>query len=143
MKLRPTSLFGWLCGIMVLAAIVAGFLVIGSPTQIRLRRVDQMRVRDLTAIANHVAAYRKTHETLPQSLSGLVPSSPNYVVTPRNDPLGVPYEYSVTKKDSYELCAEFNEAAEDTSNSAYETVFSKHSKGRQCFALEERPAVHP
>jgi hypothetical protein len=142
MKLQPTFLFAWLGGIAVLAAIAAGFLVIGTPNEIRMRRVDQTRARDLAAIANQVAAYRRTHQNLPQSLSDLVPSSPSYVLTPRTDPLGLPYEYSVKNEYSYELCAEFFGPAEDAANSRDETLFSKHGRGRQCFTLEERPPVH-
>ena len=142
MKPQPTFLFAWLGGAAVLAAIVAGFLVIGSPNDIRQRRVDQTRVRDLAAIANQVGAYRRTHQTLPESLNDLVPSSPGYLLTPHNDPLGLPYEYSVKNVYSYELCAEFYGPAEDAANSRYETVFSQHGHGRQCFTLEVRPLVH-
>ena len=44
MRFHSATIFAMLASIMMLVGIVAGFIVIGSPGEIRLRRFDEIRV---------------------------------------------------------------------------------------------------
>jgi hypothetical protein len=133
MKVPPTGLFAVLSLIAAIAAVVAGLVVIGSPSEIRMRRFDERRANDFDVIANTIQTYRLTHEGLPEKLDGLARVS-------LKDPLGRPYEYRVKDAFSYELCAEFDTAQDKTGEAASSrSKFDKHGSGRQCFSLEARP----
>ena len=71
MRPRPATLFALLSAIAMSAAIFVGLTVIGSPTDVRMRRYDERRVNDLTSISSAIKTYRLTHESLPQSLDDL------------------------------------------------------------------------
>lgn len=142
MKLPPATLFATLAGVATLAGIIAGLIVIGSPSEVRMRRFDEIRVGDLGFISNAVAMYRRTHESPPQKLDDLARSSDGYRGYSLKDPVGRPYEYTVKDAFSYELCAEFDRATDETIETRRDQpVFWKHGRGRQCFSLEARPSV--
>jgi hypothetical protein len=139
MKARSETLFAVLCTIVALAALIAGWVFVGSPSEARLVRLDAMRATDLATISRMIANYRLTSETLPQTLVELQRSQPNS--SPNfKDPAGQPYEYTVKDSFAYELCANFDRVAETSTPSArLYSVFEKHGLGRQCFSLEARP----
>ncbi len=142
MTFRPAAVFATLASIMVLAGIVAGFIVIGSPGEIRLRRFDEARVNDLTAISSAIASYRNTHDSLPQTLDDLKSSANVYPRIRTKDPVGRPYEYAVKDSISYDLCAEFDRPADESAETLrYLSKMSKHGQGKQCFTLEARPPI--
>ena len=135
MKVPPAGLFTVLSVVAALAAIIAGLAVIGSPSEIRMRRFDDRRANDLDVIANAIQTYRLTHEGLPRKLDELARVS-------LKDPLERPYEYSVKDAFSYKLCAEFATAPDKTEEAApSRSKFDKHGPGRQCFSLEARPSA--
>jgi hypothetical protein len=138
MKPQPATMFAALSGVVMLAAIVVGLIVIGSPGEYRLRRFDQKRVSDLVSISNTIRSYRLTHEDLPQKLDELAPSQP-YITHSLRDPVGRPYEYAVKNAFSYELCAEFDTATDAITPANFGSIFEKHGIGRQCFVQEARP----
>jgi type II secretory pathway pseudopilin PulG len=145
MRLQSPLLFGVLAAFVVVAAIIAGLVVIGSPSEIRMRRFDERRASDLAAISNAISTYRLTHESVPQQLDDLRRSQQGtgYGYSLK-DPEGRPYEYAVKDASSYELCAVFATATDaGTGPTAYRSVFDKHGIGRQCFSREARaPARH-
>jgi hypothetical protein len=143
MRFPPATLFAVLAGLATLAGIVAGFLVIGPPAEVRMRRFDETRAGDLGAISDAVAAYRRTHQGLPEKLDDLARSSEVYRRYSLKDPAGRPYDYTAKDAFSYELCAEFDRATDDAMETRhYPSIFWRHGQGRQCFSLEARPPVH-
>ena len=138
MKPQPATTFAALSGIVMLAAIVVGLIVIGPPGEYRLRRFDQKRVSDLASISNTIRSYRLTHDDLPPKLDELAPSQP-YITHTLKDPVGRPYEYAVKDAFSYELCAEFDTATDTITTANFGSIFEKHGLGRQCFSQEARP----
>ena len=60
---------GWGAGVAVLLAIVAGFFIMGSPTQIRLYRFDTQKVSDLQNIQYQIVNFWQQKEKLPATLS--------------------------------------------------------------------------
>jgi len=131
----PATLFAVLSAIAVIAAVVVGLAVIGSPGEFRMRRFDEQRATDLSSISTAVRSHRLTHESLPQKLGDLQ-SALTYGL---KDPVGRPYEYAVKDEFSYELCAEFDTATDTLAAARFSSVFEKHGSGRQCFTQEARP----
>ena len=127
----------WFGIILTLAAIVAGFIAVGSPAKQRALRFDSQRVNDLSSIQWQVVNYWQAKQKLPAMLADLKDPISGYVVP--NDPeTKAPYEYSVkeisvtspatnTSKTlatnsstkttagglSFELCATFSEMSQD------------------------------
>lgn len=101
-------IFTTIATILVLAAVVAGFMTIGSPAQQRLLRFDERRIQDLQSIQSQVVTYWQQKEVLPKSLSDLenplvgygVPMDPEFEE-------GREYEYAVKGPLTFELCATF------------------------------------
>ena len=71
MRPQSATLFALLSAVAVVAAIIGGLIVIGSPNEIRMRRFDERRASDLAAISNAISTYRLTHESVPQKLDDL------------------------------------------------------------------------
>lgn len=139
MKVRSATLFAVFCTIVAFAAIIVGWIVIGSPSTVRLSRFDAMRSANLASISSAITNYRLTHEGLPQTLDELQKSAPNVSLSFK-DPVGQTYEYAPKDSFAYELCATFNTATDMTTESApSRSTFEKHGLGRHCFSLEARP----
>jgi hypothetical protein len=136
MKLQRATLFAVLSVGAMFATIAIGLIVIGSPREFRMRRLDERRAEDLAAIASAIRTYRLTHENLPQKLDELQRSQQGMIYRLK-DPVERPYEYTVKDAFSYELCAEFDTATDTTT--AARLLFEKHGHGRQCFSQEARP----
>lgn len=136
MKLQRATLFAVLSAGAMVAAIVIGLIVIGSPREFRMRQLDQRRAEDLATISSAIRTYRLTHENLPQTLNELQ-GSQQATIYRSKDPVERPYEYTVKDAFSYELCAEFDTATDTTT--AARSLFEKHGQGRQCFSQEARP----
>src|SRR5690606_13332383 len=60
--------YGAVAGVVVLIAIVFGFLRIEAPQEVREMRIDDMQVQDLMNIQSHVESYAYTHSALPDSI---------------------------------------------------------------------------
>lgn len=139
MKVQSATLFAVLCTIVAFAAIIVGWVFVGSPSAVRLIRFDAIRAANLASISSTITNYRLTHESLPQTLDELQKSAPNVSVSFK-DPVGHAYEYAVKDSFAYELCATFGRATDKTTESApLHSVFEKHGLERQCFSLEARP----
>ena len=129
--LREHMLFAGFATALVCAAIVAGFLTLGSPSRQRLAAQDRSRVADLKAVAGEIHSLWKKGP--PSALKDLAsaPGARNLRVT---DPVtGEPYEYTRREGTVYELCATF--AAVDRAPGPNPS-FWVHPKGRGCYTLD-------
>lgn len=130
----------------VVAGIVGGFLLLGSPMEQRRIRSDQQRLQNLYALSEeiHLEAMRSQDLGNPVTLpSGLSELSDTLRIT---DPISQePYTYRVLEGTQYELCATF---ATDNSTQRLqqpappEQEFWRHPSGEHCFqldALEQAP----
>ncbi len=91
---------------IVVAAIVAGFVVAGSPFAERARRFDERRVQDLQTIQWQVVNFWQRKEKLPAKLDDLRDDISGFV-PPRDPESDMSYEYRVSGPLSFELCAAF------------------------------------
>ena len=121
---------------VVLAAIVAGILTLGSPGVQRQRRLDERRVADLAHIASAVTAYWQRHSSLPADLASLA-NEPGLRVNARDPETGAAYVYEVTGADLYRLCAvfAFDSAADSAVPARVLALDWAHGAGRHCFDL--------
>jgi hypothetical protein len=93
--------------VLVVATILSGFLIIGTPSQVRLYRFDDEKVSDLESIQSAVVSYWQTEDALPASLADLNDSLGGFTV-PTDEQTGAQYGYATTSDLSFELCATFN-----------------------------------
>lgn len=120
---------------VVVSAVIAAIVVIGPPSVHRQRKMDEVRVQNLTYVGLSVNGYFARHKELPPDLDALA-KEPGYHIV-RSDPdTGKPYGYQILSPTSYRLCADF--AADSAKNShdsynAYINVTWAHGQGRQCF----------
>ena len=119
---------------VVVTVVIVGVILLDSPAQERLRRLDERRVDDLRSISAELDFYWTREGTLPSSLEEL--SNEAGVFIELHDPeTGQPYEYRVLGSNTYELCAEFARDTADEQGRPYRDYWS-HGQERQCFELE-------
>jgi len=119
---------------VAIVSIIAGIIVIGSPSQGRFERLDSGRIVDLKGIMGATDLFWSRNERLPASLEELAEDARTSVN--RIDPgSGEAYGYEILSEDSYQVCATFDrESVELPGRSAND--FWRHGAGRQCFQLE-------
>ena len=122
---------GTVVAVAVTAAIVAGIYLLGSPAAERVRRMDDRRVRDLSAVARAMDVYWTRNMRLPPSLDAL-PSELGAGVSTADPATQAPYEFRALDGENYELCAQF-EVESDDSDRGLGAGFRSHRAGRQCF----------
>jgi hypothetical protein len=136
-------------GIVILASIIAGFAILGSPQTQRLIRLDNQKVEDLQNLQGQVINYWQVYGSVPETF-------PNTSVT---DPqTRQPYEYKKTGEMTFELCAQFNKASAENPNHYPEYTESivspgklipmqnnnwEHTAGYTCFERIIDPIAYP
>lgn len=142
---------GWGAGAVTLATIVAGFFIIGSPSQVRLARFDDQKVNDLMSMQWQVVSYWQAKQKLPDTVTDLNDPLTNYSV-PKDPQTGIPYRYEKTGSTSFTLCAVFNRESmqSDTSPARQVPPYGEHgmeswqhAAGEQCFTRTIDPARYP
>jgi hypothetical protein len=118
----------------VAGAIAAGLMIVGTPGNERMRRLDDRRVRDLVDMTRAVNRYWTKHARLPSSLDELL-ESPGTAVESRDPLTGQPYSFGVLGVKTYELCAGFQRESSEANSDSFGRFWS-HGTGRRCFRLE-------
>jgi hypothetical protein len=119
--------------VVTVAAVVAGIIVVGTPAEGRMQRLDRVRAADLRSIVAAVDRYWRQHEELPASLRDLA-ADPRAQVSVRDPASETEYEYRIVDDDSYELCAVFDLAS--IPERRERGTFWLHDAGRNCFELD-------
>jgi hypothetical protein len=125
--------------IVVLAAVVWGFVSAGTPDFVRLERLDERRIDDLQAIVwamqRHVrdpdSSRQLLKRGLPRKLEDLAKAVTDRKLSLTDPETGEPYEYEPTAWNTYRLCATF-----DLPRNATRRVFWNHPAGRHCFTID-------
>ncbi len=169
---RNATILAYIGIVVVIVAIVFGFMVVGSPTKQRNLRFDNQRVSDLNNIQWQIINHWQQKKTLPEKLSDMNDSLSGFTIP--NDPkTDLPYEYTVKVKDdgnigskvkpSFELCANFALPIEDNKGRGeyyggyggiaisrdYAVSYPngdenwKHDAGRTCFTRSIDPQKYP
>jgi hypothetical protein len=132
---RRSTVLAAIATVAVATAVIAAVVILGAPSVQRQRKMDAVRVQDLTNIATSVYGYFNRHGALPADL-GAVAREPGYRVALNDPEAGKPYGYQVIDATSYRLCADFaTDSATDPPDSynVYTDVTWAHGRGHQCF----------
>ncbi len=139
MSTQPLSRAGVAATIAAALVVIAGLLTLGLPSHARERKLDGIRVEDLSQLSRAVDAYWDTHAALPDSLTSLIAS--HQVDRVSNDPQsGAPYTYVVNGARSYRLCATFAQPTDTTERARIDVYMPanrswRHGAGESCFDL--------
>src|SRR3989344_4135921 len=137
--------------IIVVAAIVAGFMLMGSPFTQRERRFDEQKIQDLQTLQWQVISHWQTRGFLPESLA-LMKGVGKGDVVPRDPQTGEAYDYRVTGPRTFELGASFNQPtpvnrppanSRPASWAINEMENWTHETGRVCFERTIDPVAYP
>lgn len=148
MSFSPKFFFVSGVTLVVMAAVIAGLVLAGSPAQERMRRADEQRLSDLQQIKYALDLYWARSHQLPDSLETLAKSPDIYLQHIRDPKTGDLYEllYDVGGPDignpsptpTYQLCATFETAdhsGQDQIKNITVVGFWQHEIGRTCYAL--------
>lgn len=147
---KRAQMVGWAAGIVVLAAIVAGFFIMGSPSQVRLYRFDAQKVSDLQSIQWQIVNYWQQKQVLPNAIEDIEDPLSGWQLP--IDPQGQEYRYEKTGAMSFKLCATFNANSKEGRASseampvrAYGTLDGNfdHGAGEVCFDRTIDPERYP
>jgi len=144
-KSKTPKILAWLLALTVLGSVIAGFFIIGLPSEQRARRFDERRVNDLQMLQSQIVNYWAQKETLPENLNTLEDSISGFVA-PKDPQLELPYEYNIIDSLSFELCAFFKTSTKDF-ESSYKGLFSfqqnwDHEAERTCFERTIDPDLY-
>lgn len=124
---KKTSLpyvFALVSSLLVILSLVWSISIIGTPSEMRMKRIDDTRLSDISRIQNEIYNHFQTTDKLPTTLSELDDAFQGYTVP--NDPItGEAYEYRVIQQPvvrnniqlnrkelitpaTFELCATFD-----------------------------------
>lgn len=139
--------------LMVVAAVVASFFIIGSPESARLTKFDEQKVADLQNIQWQIVSFWQTKEALPESMDELKDPIGGFV-PPVDTQTGAPYKYERTSDASFKLCAIFNMPSRDLLRSDSSPMRPlpaidianenwQHAEGEVCFDRTIDPERYP
>lgn len=98
--------------IATLAAIVAGFFIVGSPMMARDVRLDMQRVSDLQNVQQQIVTFYQQKQSLPATLTELADPL-SYYTLPKDPTTGADYTYERTGNLSFKVCADFAREGKD------------------------------
>lgn len=135
-----------IASLIVLAAVVAAFLVVGSPAHQRDLNFDQRRVSDLQSIQSETVNYWQQKAKLPSQLSDLTNSISGFKA-PMDPETGNPYEYIVKSGLNFQLCADFKlPSANSNQSRAIPMMYPydnwDHAAGHVCFDRTIDPQLY-
>ncbi|NBD73912.1 hypothetical protein GVX82_02635 [Patescibacteria group bacterium] len=125
-------------GAVVLASIVAGFFIVGTPADQRALRLDQERVSDLAQIQRGVVDYWQDTGELPESLTAIEDPLTEFAELPDDPDTDEPYPYRRLGQLRFELCATFDRPSPSTRRARYgnpgvQESSWQHPAGEHCF----------
>lgn len=142
---------GYSVGILVVAAIISGFFIMGTPGEVRLKRFDSQKVSDLQNIQYQIVNFWQQKERLPDTLNEVADPLSGASI-PKDPQSGEEYRYEKTGPMTFKLCAAFNAQStpEEASRArAYEPLYGaeswnwQHGEGEQCFERTIDPERYP
>jgi hypothetical protein len=151
-KSAKPRLVAWITSVVILASIIYGFFLIGSPATQRARRFDDQRVSDLEQIESDVITYWQQKNVLPLNSTDL---QNMFSVLPTDPESKLPYEYNLNGTLRFSLCADFK-TSDISQTSRYQAVpqpftgpaYSpyqenwSHDKGHVCFDRKIDPSLY-
>lgn len=134
--------------------IAGGFIIVGTPQDMRLQRFDAQRVSDLQSLQWKIVEHYQQKEVLPRDLSVFNDPISSFMV-PVDPQTRAPYTYETDGKLSFTLCAVFARDSVETigqgeyagRNMTYPSKGIsdtwKHGVGETCFTRTIDPDLYP
>ena len=149
------KLLVWAVSFGVLASIIVGFFIMGSPFTLRMKRFDERRVNDLQNIQYQIVNFYQRKGNLPNSLDELKDPIAGFNIP--NDPdSAASYGYEKVADLNFKLCADFSLESNTQTDSKYMTrpipisseIFLvnenwRHQKGAVCFDRKIDKDLYP
>ena len=135
---------------VIAIAIIAGFVIVGSPNEERMRRFDEQRANDLQGLQYEIVNYWQAKDVLPKTLND-IKDDIRGIRVPTDPETGAVYEYAVKGDMEFELCATFRRASDETSPQVARPVGLyggmnenwQHGAGRTCFSRTIDKDLYP
>lgn len=150
MNTRAIKFFVYGVVAVVAASIIAGFFIIGSPGEERVRRFDARRISDLQFIQSEVINFWTNKQKLPENLS-LLRDDIRGVSIPKDPETGAEYEYTILGGTKFALCASFSRPTETYGAPAQKPIPAEpyigvenweHKEGHVCFERTIDPDIY-
>lgn len=127
--MRKVYILLLLTTIISLGTLIYSFTITVAPSEMRDRKFDEKRAKDIISINNSISSYYATHQRLPEALTEL---SNEYGDLSLKDPeTNQPYEYTKKNDGVYTLCTTYKTELKEEKNSIY-SMNNPHAKGRVC-----------
>jgi hypothetical protein len=139
MKITGQTIFAAGFGLAVLAAVIAGVVVVGPPGEARRQQLDKQRVRELQALSRALADYHKERGDLPASLDQLADPVKRPALHLADPETKIAYEFRATAPEAYELCAAFQATLDAATGDDVYNAFWYHPPGRACYQFTVPP----
>ncbi len=137
--------------VIVIASIIIGFFIIGTPTDQRDRRFDEQRIQALQTLQGQIIDYWTKKNVLPPNLSNLEDNISGFV-TPKDPSSKQSYEYAVKDSLTFELCATFAKSNQEDNFNDRATKYPypidqfqqnwSHATGRTCWMRTIDPQLY-
>ena len=144
---RESVWYGAGATVIVVAALVLGFMNTQTPNEVREYRLDTTQTNDLSLIQSNIESFYSIDNTLPQTLDEAFQG----IEIPIAPEGRAGYEYRVTGPTAYELCATFaNESTKAEQQQFAEPMYANdmslkgnmnwtHGAGEWCFERKVAP----
>ena len=104
---KQALMVGWGAVALIIVTIGAGFLIMGTPGQVRLYRFDDQKIGDLQNMQYQIVNYWQQKQKLPAVAGDLNDALGGYTL-PLDPQTRASYGYSVLAPLTFKLCATFN-----------------------------------
>lgn len=126
--MNTNKVFAIVSSLVVVAALIGGLYVGGSPGEQRFLRFDEQRVNDLRALSQAISKRWDKTKRLPPVLDELVDGQGLRSI-PADPETESGYGYEVLSSNQYRLCADFSRPSLNPDPKD----FWIHKSGNQCF----------
>jgi hypothetical protein len=126
-------LLGWLAALVSIAAVAVS-IWLHPPSEMRARRLDEIRMQSLKETEGAIWFYYIAHHSLPVDLSVLKNEENHQVVRWHDPETNRPFEYAVTGDATYQLCATFARSSDQ--GDALQAINGTHNRGRDGFQMK-------
>lgn len=109
---------------IVAISVIAGFFIVGSPQEERLRRFDEKRVSDLQFFQSEIINFWMNKGKLPEKLSDLRDDIRGIAI-PTDPETGAEYGYNIKSPESFSLCAVFSRPSLEYDNGYSRSITAK------------------
>lgn len=116
-KSAKMKLLVWAVSFGILASIIGGFVIMGSPFTLRMKRFDERRVGDLQNIQYQIVNFYQRKGFLPANVDELKDPIAGFNI-PFDPETGASYNYEKIADLNFKVCATFGLESDDSVNTA-------------------------